>query len=237
MTNEQRILELAQDIYLTRNDQRNDAQGTDLEDFIDTTIGWVNQFVPEIEKKADWNFVRTNDDDLGTVQDTDSVSYTLPLGVRKLVINPYRDLTLRQDPAVIASFKLVNPNQQGGPNDYDTRHRATVIGRNIIFSRKMTEQEVGSHIVADSIAFIPKLSRDDVSLLDLFDVFPDIRQLFVLGVVKNQILPDIVQGGLTPSFSQKFDAYLADCIAENNASADASDADRENLGWVSGVGW
>lgn len=238
MTNEERITQLAQDIYLARHNQENDVTGTDLVDFQDQTITWVNQLIPEIELKADWNFVRTNDDTLGTVTEGTTISYPLPTTVRKLVVSPYRDLTIRHDTSIVSTFKLVNPNQQSNPADpSDYRSRATVLKRNVIFSRSLTDTEVGGSIIADTIAFIPKLSRTDVALLDILDEYPTIRQLFVLGAVKNQILPDIVQGGLTPSYSQKFDRYLSECIAENNVTAEADDADRENFGWVSGVGF
>lgn len=233
-----RINALAQDIYLARHNQKNDVDGTDLTDFLDQTISWINQLIPEIEKKADWNFVRTNDNtDIGAVSAGTTIAYDLPADVRKLVISPYRDLTIRQDGTIVSSFKLVKPNQAYNPSDYDIRDRATVMRRQIIFSRPLRETEVGGTIVADTIDFIPQLSANDTSLLDIFDDYPDIRQLFVMGVVKNQILPDIVQGGLTPSFAQKYDAYLSDCIAENNESADADDSDRENFGWIGGVGF
>lgn len=244
MTNDDRITALAQDIYTARHNQKNDVSDTDLTDFLDTTITWVNQFIPEVEKAkdplgklVDWNFIRTNDNTIGTVTSGTTISYALPTTVRRLVINPHRDLTIRHDGSVVSTFKLVNPNQQSDPNDYDIRSRATVLKKKIIFSRPLTPIEVGGSIVADTIAPIPQLSHDDVSLLDLLDDNEDIRQLFVLGVVKNQILPDIVQGGLTPSFAQKYDDYLQDCIAENNASADADDVERENFAWVNGVGF
>ena len=238
MTNDERIEELAQDIYLNRHNQKNDVTGDDLTDFLDQTIGWVNQFIPEIEKKTDWNFVRTQDAALGVIADASIVSYPLPEGVRKLVINYQRDLTIRFDGTIVASFKLVNANQQFNPADmYDHRYRATVLKKQVIFGRPLKEVEVGGTIVADTISVIPRLSHADVSLLDILDANEDIRQLFVMGIVKNQILPDIVQGGLTPSYSQKFDRYLAECIAENNASADSDDVDRENLSWVGGVGF
>lgn len=239
MTNEERIEALAQDIYRARHNYSNDVSGDDLTKFLNQTISGVNQLIPEIEKKADWNFVRTNDAIIGTVTDPDVISYALPDGIRKLVINPFRDLTLRHDASIVASFRLVNPNQSFNPAEpYDYRERATVMRRNVIFSRALTEAEVGADIVADTIEKIPRLSLDDVSLLDILDdeYNDDIRQMFIYGVLKNQILPDIIQGGLTPSYSQKFDRYLADCIAENNASADADDADRENFAFVAGVG-
>jgi hypothetical protein len=83
------------------------------------------------------------------------------------------------------------------------------------------------------------LSLTDVALLDILDDVnnDDIRQLFIMGVVKNQILPDIVQGGLTPTYAQKFDRFLAECIKENNDSADSDNTDRESFGWVGGVGF
>lgn len=238
MANIDRIQELAQDIYLARHSGKNDVEGEDLTDFLDQTIASVNQFIPEIEKEADWNFVRTNDDtSLGRVTRGTTISYPLPSSVRKLVINSHRDLTIRQDGSIVATFKLVSPNQAGDPNDYDTRNRATVLRRKIIFSRSLTDGEVGGTIVADTIAFIPRLSLKDVSLLDMLDENPDIRQLFVLGVAKNQILPDIVQGGLTPAYTTKYTSLLRQCVAENNASSDAEDADRESFAWVGGVGF
>lgn len=244
MTNEQRIDSLAQDIYLARHSQYNDVDGDDLIEFRNATIGWINQFIPELErardsarKVVDWNFVRTNNDIIGTVVDAGVISYPLPAGIRKLVINPHRDLTIRHDNTVVSTFTLVNPNQSGDPTDVSTRDRATVIQRKVIFSRPLRDTEVTGDIVADTIAKIPMLSTLDVALLDILDENPDIRQLFVMGVVKNQILPDIVQGGLTPSYAQKFDRYLADCIMDNNDSADADDAERESFANVGGVGF
>lgn len=240
MTNAEKIAVLAQDIYLNRHNQTNDVTGSDLTEFLNQTITWVNQFIPEIEKKADWNFVRTNDNTIGTVTSANVISYDLPGDVRKLVVSPYRDLTIRFDNTIVSSFKLVSPNQTSNTSQsYDNRPRATVLRRKLIFSRPLTTQELSGTIVADTIEKIPRLSLTDTSLLDLLDDenYDDIRQLFIMGVVKNQILPDIVQGGLTPSYAQKFDRYLTECIKENNESADSDDTDRENFGWVGGVGF
>lgn len=240
MTNDERITALAQDIYLTRHGSLNEVDSSELPSFLDQTIGWINQIIPEIEKKADWNFVRTNDDAIGTIVTPSVISYALPTGIRKLVIAPNRDLTIRFDTSIIASFKLVSPNQSYNANDpYDIRDRATVLKRKVIFSRPLKVIEVGGTIVADTIAKIPKLSHINVALLDILDdeYNDDIRQMFIYGVLKNQVLPDIVQGGLTPSFSQKFDQYLQDCVDENNASSDANDQDRESFAFIGGVGF
>jgi hypothetical protein len=237
MTNDARIIDLAQDVYLARYGQENELDEDSTDSFVSQIVRQVNQLSRELEKKADWNFVRTNNASVGTVSTADTISYPLPSNIRKLAISPHRDLTIQFDGSIVSTFRLVNADQTVDPNHYDVRSRATVQRRNIIFSRSLSEIEVGGSIVADTIEWIPTLSRSDTALLDILDENPDIRQLYVLGVVKNQTLPDVVQGGLTPSFSQKYAEYLADCIAENNASADADDQDRENFGWVSGVGF
>ena len=247
MDNTSRIQAFAQSVYQARHNQQNDATDDDLTSFLTETIEWTNQLIPEIEnardemkKPVDWNFVRTNDDpSLGTVPSNATISYQVPSNIRKLVINAHRDLTIQQDGTIISSFKLVNPNQLSDPTDtFDIgRDRATMIQHKLILSRPLKDIEVGGTLVADTIAYIPQLSFADTSLLDLFDENPSIRQLFVYGVLKNQITPDIVQGGLSPTYALKFDAYLADCIADNNASADADDADRESFGFIGGVGF
>lgn len=242
--NDTRITALAQDIYLARHNQSSTASGQDLSDLLDQTISWVNQLIPELHtardasgRLVDWNFVRTNDATIGTVANGTTITYALPAGIRRLVYNPHRDVTIRHDSTIVSSFKLVGPNQGYDPEDSDLRDRATVLKGQLIFSRPLNSTEVGGAIVADTIAPIPKLSHTDVSLLDLLDANDTIRQLFVLGVLKNQMLPDIVQGGLDPSFSKKFDDYLAACIMENNISADADDVARESFGWITGVGF
>lgn len=238
MTNDQRIIALAQDMYIARHNQTNTVDGTDLTDFENQTISWVNQFLPELEKEADWNFSRVNDDpSIGTVPSGTTISYSLPQTIRKLVINSQRDLSIKQDGTIISTFKLVNPNQTFNPNDHDVRSRATVINRKIVFGRSLNSTEIGGTIVADTIAWIPRLSTTNVDLLDILDDNPDIRQLVILGVLKNQILTDIVQGGLAPSFTTKYASLLKVCVAENNASTDADDSNHENFGFVAGVGF
>jgi hypothetical protein len=245
MSNDDRIAALASDIYLARHNQKNDATGSDLTDFLDQTIGWVNQLTPEIEtakdaqgRRVNWNFVRTNDDpSIGVINSSTTISYPLPANIRTLVFHARRDLTIQYDGTPVATFKLVSPDQIRDPLDYDPRDRATVLQRKLIFSRPFRDVEVGGTIVADTLAPIPQLSHTDVSLLDLLDQYPSLRQAYVYGVLKNQMLPDIVQGGLTPSFSQKFSEYLTNCIAENNISSEADDADRDDYGYIGGVGF
>lgn len=229
---DQAILALAQKIYLARNGEENDDTDEDLTAFIDQTINWVNQFIRELEVETDWNFSRTNNNTIATIQNTTDFSFDLPEGVRKLVFNSQRDLTIRQDGTVVSSFKLVNPNQISDPTDtWDTRPRATVLNNKVILSRPPLDTEVGGIITADTIDWLPDLTHEDVTLLDI--VKP--QELLVLGVLKNQVLSDIVQRGLTPTFTQKYNDLLQKCIAQNNESADADNADMENFGFVRGI--
>ena len=232
-----RIKAIGQDIYYARHEQQNDVIGTDLSTFLDETVLALNQFLPELEKEADWNFVRTNDNtSIGIISATTTISYPLPSSIRKLIAHPMRDLTIQQGGIVISTFKVVNPNQPLDPNDRSLSNRVTVLRRKLIFSRPLNLTELSGTIVADTIAPMPRMSRTDSDLLDLLDTYLDIRQLIVLGIVKNQILSDIVQGGLAPAFTTKYASLLKECVAENNASAAADLADAESFGFIGMVG-
>lgn len=232
--NEQAILALAQQIYrvMNKTSNQNISNPDDLKTFIDDTIDWVNQFLPELEAEAYWGFSRANDDTVGSA-DSSQTTYQLPSNLRTLVVNEHRDLTIRQDGSTVATFKIVNPNQERNPNDYDTRDRVALVGRRLIFSRPFNSAEQGGDIVADSIAYIPRISRQNVDMLDI--VTP--LQLVVLGVAKNWILPDKVSGGLSASFAQKYADLLEKAKTENDASSDAYDVVRDSFGYIGGVGW
>ena len=214
MTNDEKIEALAQSIYLAKNNRYNDVDSSELTEFLDQSIDWVNQFTQELEYEADWNYLRTNRDLLGTVVDANSTTFNLPAAVRTLVISPYRDLVIMQDGAVVSTFALVHPNQINDPTDYEVHNRATIINRKVILSRPLTDLEVGGEVRADTIAFMPQLSHLDVSLLDL--VQPS--QLLVLGVAKNATLPDIVQGGISPSLTQKYADLLQKAIKKKHGN-------------------
>lgn len=229
--NKARILELAQSIYRAKNNRANDVDGEELDAFVDETIDWVNQFLPELELEADWNYLRVNRQSLGNITTANTTSFRLPDTVRKPVISPYRDLVILQDGTVISKFALVNPNQIADPNNFETRDRATVIGRNIILSRSLTEQELGGTVQADVINYIPRLSLRDISALELVDPL----QLIVLGVAKNSTLPDIVQGGISNALTQKYGDLLSKAVAENNISTVSEELITENFGSIGGV--
>lgn len=228
--NEEKILALAQSIYLARNNRYNDVEGEELNEFIKESLDWINQFIEELELEADWNYVRENNSTLGTVT-SKNTSFLLPDEVRTLVVSPYRDVTVSQDGSVVSRFRLVSPNQIADPNNLGSEDRATVVGRTLIFSRSFTDAELGGTVKADVINFIPRLSRTDISMLDL--VSP--RQLIVLGVAKNASLPDIVQGGISPSLAQKYSDLLQKAVLENNLTSEPDDLLTDDMSFIRGV--
>ncbi len=236
MDDRARILALAQSIYLAKNNRYNDVEGTEEDEFIAQSVDWVNQWVDELELEADWNYVRRNRVNLGTIN-TATQTFALPDDVRTLVVSPYRSLVISQDGAIVSTFTIVAPNQIGSP-PYEglTEARVTVVGRRLIFSRNLTEEEIGGSVLADIIDYIPRLEavvdgQYNSEMLDL--VAP--KQLIVLGVAKNATLPDIVQGGISPSITQKYNDLLQKAILQNNLSADSYIVERDDLSFIQGV--
>lgn len=222
---------LSQSIYLTMYNRYNDVTGTELDNFIAKTIDWVNQFTQELELEADWNYLRTNSNLIGTISDLTTQSYALPDEVRTVVYSPYRDVTISFDGAVVSTFTMVSPSNIADPTNPETQDRATVINRTLVLSRPLTANELGGELRCDTIDFMPQLSLTDVDLLSL--VQP--KQLLVLGVAKNSTLPDIVQGGISPSLAQKYNDLLKRAVMLNNESATSLEAPREDLSFIRGV--
>lgn len=200
-----RILELAQRIYLTQNGVYNDIDVSEQDEFMDLTIDWVNSFYPELELEADWTWLRTNDRILATPT---SVAPTIHLDpdVQRLAASQLRDITIRDpsDNSIISTWRLVGPNQVYDPTSTDNPNRISVTSRKLLFSRALNQDELNMELHADVIGYIPRLTRADVSSLDIVEP----GQLTVLGVVKNQALPDVVLGPLTPNFTQKYQELL-----------------------------
>lgn len=231
MTPQERVTQLAQSIYLAKNGRYNDVDGSELTDFLNQTVDWVNQYLEELEYEAEWNYLRTNQQLIASINDLTVQAFDLPEGVRTIVVSPYRDIVIKQDDVTISTFTMVNPNQISDPTYTERQDRATVINRKLVLSRPLKDTELNGDIKADTIAFMPKLALDNADVLDL--VKP--QQLIVLGVSKNATLPDIVQGGISPSLTQKYNDLLQKAIGINGQTAEVLDMPSENFGWVRGV--
>lgn len=230
MTPTERITDLAQQIYLVRHNIQNDVTGTELTEFLDNTVIQVNQYLAELDKEAYWNWVRTNDYNVGTIN-ANTTSFDLPDEVRTVVRSPDRPFYLLKDGVVVSTWEIVSPNMLKNASISDNPNRVALIGKTIKLSRAVTTNEVGATAYCDIVEYLPHLTSTDVSVLDIVDPV----ELIVLGVAKNQVLPDIVQGGLTPSYTIKYADLLNGTKAENDGSAVAEDADGESYAYINGV--
>ena len=226
------ITDLAQDLYYSVNGVENDDEGEDLTQFQNDFIRGFNLWKDEFELEAYWITLRVNDYTLATIADTTTTSFALPDDYRTPVINQNRYLKfVTADDTVIAKFKMVDPNQVKVDDSWETPDRATFIGRNIVLSRAPKAVEVGATIVLDVMEWMPPLTRNDDSAIELL---PN-KQLAVLGVAKNSSLANVVKTSLSPSFTQKYNNELQKAIAQNNVSTEIDEIQRDNYSYIGGI--
>lgn len=226
-----RIQALAQKTYYSINGAQNDDTGADLTEFQNNFILGFNLWKDEYEGETYWNSVRVNDYALTTISSTTNYSFELPDEYRTPVIQRDKYLKFVNDSIVIATFKMVDPNQRVVDDDPQRPDRATFVGRNIVLSRAPTAEEVGAKIVLDVVEFIPDLTRADDTALDLIAN----SQLAVLGIAKNSTLADVTKVSLSPSFAQKYVNELNKAIAINNSSNEVDEMQREDYSYVGGI--
>lgn len=230
MDNDTRIEQLAQKIFRTWNGRTNSVTGTQLTTFISESIQWVNEFLPELEQEAYWSWSRENNYNFGTAATT-SRTFDLDDDIRTVVKMPERPVYLLKDDVVKSTWQVVNPNQLRDFRTSDNQDRCAVVNRQLVFSRDFTDEEAGSTVYGDVVYRLPELSSTDVSVLDIVDPV----ELIILGVAKNQTLPNVVKGGLTPSLTQKYGDLLNKAKQENDTSAQPEDASDDNLSFIRGV--
>lgn len=226
-----KVKEFAQSVYLTQNNRYfDDIDSDDGTQFVNQVVDWTNLLLDELELEADWIYTRENDSDVGSVTIA-TPTLDLPEEVRKLVTDEHRPLTIQQDGIVISTWDVVSPNLITDPSRATNRDRVTVVNRKILFSRPLKDTEEAGTVIADVINFIPRLTTKNAATID--SVQP--KQLLVLGVAKNATLPDIVQGGISPSFVQKYTELLEKAKAENDMSSVAEDLVRDDFGYIGGI--
>lgn len=233
------VTTFAQDVYLQTHGIYNDVTGTDLTDFLNQTISWTNMFASELELKADWKYLRTNNNTLGTVA-ANTQTYQLDSSIRKPIYHPQRLLTIQQDGIVVSKWILVDPDQiNDDPRIYVTTNNGPYTGPNyamvdngvLTLSRVPYDYEVGGTIVADTIAWMPQLSLTDSTLLQI--VTPP--KIMVLGVAKDSLPPDLVRGGLATLIETRYDNLLADAIKDNGGSSMDDESMPDDLSFTGGV--
>lgn len=232
------VTTFAQAVYLQTHGIENDVTGSDLTDFLNTTIMWANFFASDLELAADWKYLRTNNNQLGTVA-AKTTQYALNSSIRKPIYHPQRMLTIQQGGIIVSKWTIVDPDQiQQDPRITNTTG-AGYIGPDycmfdngvLTLSRTPKDFEVGGTLVADTIAWIPQLTMTDSTLLQT--VTPP--KLLILGVAKDQLPPDLVRGGLASLIETRYDKLLAQAISDNGGSSMDDDSMPDDLSDVGGV--
>lgn len=226
-----RIQAFVQSVYLIRYNRY-------IDDIIDPdgiievakTLDFANQFIEELEQEADWNFSRETAYSLGTVTTVGS-TFTMPDDVLRLVIDEGRPLTVSFDTSIVSTWEIVDPNRLFQAGNMYAGDKVAVSGSKIVFSRPFRTYEIGGTVKADIVLRIPRFTTLDATPLDV--VKPN--RLLILGTAKDATLPDIVQGGLSPSFVQKYADLLEKTLMQNNMSSSASSYQREDYSSIGGI--
>lgn len=228
----------AQSIYLVlKNRYFDDIEDDDGAVFVNQIIDWTNMFLDELETEVgpdgepvDWWFARESGSALGTAT-LGAASISTPSGVDRLITDEQRYVQVKQDSSVISNWQVVHPKDITSRTDRVSADMCAMVGQNIVFSRPFNDNESTGAIVGDVILSLPRLSLTNTKLLTT--VKPAL--LLKLGVAKNAILPDIVQGKLSPNYAQKFQDLLTGAIARSNATSVAATVNREDYSRVRGV--
>jgi hypothetical protein len=245
MTDDQIIKQFVNDVYLTKFNRFVDtlldaSPDEDAVAEIAKVVRWASMFCDELELERDfegqpvnWSFLRDNSVELATISSTSQVVLlpTTPVRYRKLVVAPNRPVTINFDTSVVASFGVVEPDQITKRTDDDMGDRVAVVNRKLIFSRPFKTTEFTGKLVGDALRYIPRLTTSDATMLRTVPYY----ELLVLGVAKNATLPGIVEGGLSPSMTQKYNDLLEGAKAESAVTSELNEMRSENFGYIGGV--
>jgi hypothetical protein len=242
MTDEEQLQEFTQQVYLTINARRlaSITDTTGVEAVAMATI-WANLLLDELEMErnpdgtpVNWNFLRENDAEIGTIT-TATDTFDLPDEALRLVAEEERPLIIMQDSSIVSVWDVVDPDQITNRRYQTARdQRVTYVNQKIVFSRPLNETEIGGTIFADIVNSFPRLVSETPVNVDVFDL-PIPRQLLVLGTAKNSSLPNIVKGGLSPSFAQKYSDLLDGLKMANMQTSVADEAVTDDFSFIGGV--
>lgn len=231
----------AQSIYLViKNRYFDDLASADGQTYLAQVVDWTNQFLDEIENEVDpsgnpidWTWVRQNGVTLGTVTTGDSSIDFDTDSYNNLLTDQGRYVQITVGGQVVSNWAVVTPADMTNKPNGSTPDTCALIGDTIVFSRVFNSNESGGTITGDVSEPLPRMSLTNVEILTT--VKP--KQLLILGVAKNATLPDIVQGGLSPSYTQKYTDLLNNAIARNMASTMDARAERDGFSYIGGVGF
>lgn len=240
------ITAFAQSVYSRIKNRFYDSiTDTDGQTFITLVVDFANGFLDELENETDpvgnpinWWWVRQNGATLGTaLTGAASIAFNTTT-FNNLIVDEGRYVQITQGGIVVSNWAVVAPGDITNKPNRVIEDMCARVGNNIVFSRAFKSTENNGTIIGDVTTPIPKLVYDTVTPANdvstaLTLVKP--RELLVLGTAKNQSLPDIVQGKLSPSFTQKFNDLLNNAIVRSTASSLAERAQRDDYSGIGGV--
>lgn len=239
MAPQTQIENLAQDVYLVVKGRQFDGiEDEDGQAYVSNIIRWGNMFLSELESQLDaeghpvnWWFARQNGYSFGTAN-TGAFSLALPTGVNRLMTDDERYVQILQDGTPVSNWAVVSANDIGNKQPYGpTEDMCAVVGTSLVFSRPFNDTEQGGEIIGDVVVKLPRLSLTNTKAIGL--IKPD--NLLTLGIAKNVVLPDIVQGSLYNSYAQQYKELLGGAIAQSQASSIAPLTPRQNFSGIGGV--
>jgi hypothetical protein len=238
MSPKAQIEALAQSVYLRiKNRQYDDILGTDGQIFvaniIDFANGWLDEFETELTPSGDplyWNVMTRLNYTLGTAA-VNTASVVLPTAVSELIIEEERYVQVQQGGITVSNWLVVSPDGITNKTSRVTEDVCTSVGGTLVFSRQFKSTEDGGTIVGDVTLPFPRFTLTNAKSLSLIKP----RELLILGIAKNSVLPDIVKGTLTPSFVQKYQDLLTGAVTRNEYAAKADTIISEDYSRIRGI--
>jgi hypothetical protein len=238
---------------MIKNRFYDDLNSTDGQTYLLQVVDWANEFIDELETEVnsdgavvDWIWVRQLAVTLGTAVTNGTQIPWDDTSYNNLVASTERFVQVLSTDGtrVLANFTVVAPDDMSNDSSRLTQDLCCVVNGNINFSRPFTSGENNGIIVGDVTGYLPRIQTtigtNGLVVATNVDIFKTVKPLLLLklGTVKNSILPDIVMGGLNPSYQQKYNDLLTNAISRSEASALAPTADYDDLqGVVHGVGF
>lgn len=234
------FIKLAQSVHLAvKNRYYDDIGSSDGQNYLDQVSDWVNQWLDEIETIEDragnlvqWKFARSNNYDLGAVA-TGNTTLSVPTNVETIVSVPTRYALIMSGNEIVSKWEVVDIDQIS--NTGRQNNRVALVNGELYFSRPINEQEDTGHLFADVTLSLPRIDEGANEFSVLGMIKP--KQLMILGVAKNASLPDLVRGGLSPSFLQRYQDLLQGAIQKNSYTSTSDEMGRDDMSYIRGVGF
>lgn len=243
----------AQSVYkMIKNRYYDDLTSSDGQVFLGQIVDWLNEFIDELEYEVnadgepiDWIWVRRPLVTLGTATANANFLTWDGTSYNNLITGPDRFVQiLNTSGQPVGQFSVVAPADLSNDSGRNLEDYCTLVNGQIIFSRPFQTTEAGFTVVGDVTAYLPRVTtvtnaQTKQIVATNVDIFKTVKPLTLLklGTVKNAILPDIVQGGLNPSYTQKYNDLLTNAINRSEASSVAPTAGYSDFSGVRGVGF